>query len=101
MSIRALYQKIPESKRTCSYYLCRHPILRNIDIDKGGRIYHHGCLLDAREEKHRCLECFNVFDATEASFEEAQKIQGDEISEELKPICPSCGSSNTKKGLGD
>jgi len=101
MSVRALYQKIPASKRLCNYHDCPSPqILRNIDVDKNGRIYHHGCLLDAREEKYRCLECFTVFDATECGFVEAQKIAGDEISEGVKPVCP-CGSLNVKKGLVD
>jgi len=97
MSVRALYRKIPESKRTCNYYLCRDPILRNIDIDKDGRIYHHGCLLDAREEQWRCLECYQVFNVTECGFVEAQKVVGDEISEIQKPVCP-CGSLNVKRG---
>lgn len=101
MSLRALYQKIPASKRLCSYHKCPSPqIQRNIDRDKDGRIYHHGCLMEAQDEKYRCLDCFTVFDATEAGFVEAQKIVGDEISEEVKPVCP-CGSSNVKKGLGE
>jgi hypothetical protein len=71
-------------------------VLRNIDRDKDGRIYHHGCLMDARDERHRCLECFATFDATEAAFEEAQKFKDGLFSEGLKPICPFCGSSNLK-----
>jgi hypothetical protein len=96
MSLRALYQRIPESKRTCNFYRCRNPILRNIDMDKDGRIYHHGCLMEARDERWRCLECFTVFDATEAVFEEAQKIVGDDVTEQLKVLCPGCGGSNIK-----
>jgi hypothetical protein len=70
MSIRVLYRKIPVSIRICSYYQCHKSILRNIDRDKNGHLYHHGCLLSAREERWRCLECYAQFDATEASFEE-------------------------------
>jgi hypothetical protein len=48
MSIRLLYLRIPARQRLCSYYRCKEPVLRNIDRDKQGRIYHHGCLLSAQ-----------------------------------------------------
>jgi len=96
MSLRRLYGSIPTNKRACSYYQCQKPILRNIDRDKDGRIYHHGCLMSAQDEQYQCLECFTVFNATEAAFTSCQKIQGDSIGEGLRPICPNCGCQNLK-----
>lgn len=69
MSLRALYRKIPESRRLCVY--CDEPILRNIDRDKDGRLYHHGCTvpdaiisgdfkpISQIAEGERCLEGIN------------------------------------------
>lgn len=96
MSIRYLYRKIPKSKRTCSYYLCQKPILRNITRDKNGHIYHYGCLSDAQDERYRCLECGSLFDATEAAYDEHQIVQGDEVRQSLEVICPNCGCQNLK-----
>jgi len=96
MSIRYLYRKIPKSKRTCSYYHCQKPILRNITRDKNGHIYHYGCLSDAKDERYRCLECGSLFDATEAAFAEHQIVQGDEVRQSLEVICPNCGCQNLK-----
>lgn len=95
MSVRYLY-RIPVSQRICSYYLCRKRILRNIDRDKNGNIYHHGCLQNALEDQFHCLDCFSSFDATEASFTEKQQFFNDDFRAALKPICPNCGSSNIK-----
>jgi DNA-directed RNA polymerase subunit RPC12/RpoP len=86
-----LYRKIRADKRICNYYRCQQPILRNIDIDKQGRIYHHGCLMDAKDEKFRCNECFSTFDATEASFDQVQKWQGDDLKDAFEVVCPHCG----------
>jgi DNA-directed RNA polymerase subunit RPC12/RpoP len=96
MSLRRLYGSIPIDKRLCSYYLCQQRILRNIDRDKDGRIYHHGCLMSAQDERYRCLECFTIFDATEAAFAEHQIVQGDEVRQSLRVICPNCGCQNLK-----
>jgi len=97
VSLRYLYRKIPQTRRICSYYRCPHKmILRNIDIDKNGRIYHHGCLMDAKDEQFQCPECWSRFDATEASFEEVQSSYNDEFKERLKPVCPHCGSHQVK-----
>ncbi|HLE74948.1 MAG TPA: hypothetical protein VI864_02760 [Candidatus Bathyarchaeia archaeon] len=96
MSVRYLYQTIPRSKRICNYHRCQQPILRNIARDKNGAIYHYGCLQSARDEKWRCRECFLIFDATEASFEETQIFKNDEFRERYHPICPHCGSHNLK-----
>jgi hypothetical protein len=96
MSLRVLYRKIPASKRICKYYRCQQPILRNIDRDKDGHIYHHGCLMSAQDEKWRCLECFVTFDATEAAFVETQDFRNEEFHERLKAVCPNCGSHNVK-----
>jgi DNA-directed RNA polymerase subunit RPC12/RpoP len=52
--------------------------------------------MDAKEEKHRCLECFAIFDATEAAFDTKQIVHGDEVSEGLQVLCPHCGSMNLK-----
>jgi hypothetical protein len=97
MSIRLLYQRIPARQRLCSYYRCKEPVLRNIDRDKQGRIYHHGCLLSAQEEQFHCLDCFSHFDATEAHFQEGQRCYNDLVSTVLKPVCPNCGSPNLKR----
>lgn len=96
MSIRRLYQTVPVKQRLCTYYRCQRPVLRNIDRTKDGRIWHHGCLMEAQDERYRCLECYYQFDATEASFDVQHKCFNDEFSERLKPMCPSCGSTNLK-----
>lgn len=96
MSIRVLYRKIPVSNRICSYYQCHKPILRNIDRDKNGHLYHHGCLLSAREERWRCLECYAQFDATEASFEEITDSRQGEFRERIRVLCPHCGCRNLR-----
>jgi hypothetical protein len=96
MSLRRLYGSIPLNKRLCNYYRCQKPILRNIDRDKNGHIYHHGCLMAAQDERYRCLECYLQFDATEASFDSEQSSFNDEYRERLKVMCPSCGSTNIK-----
>ena len=94
---------MPASRRLCNYYRCSRPgsvIQRNIDHDKNGHIYHHGCLMDTQDERWRCLECFMIFDATEASFEETQILKNDEFRERYRPICPACGCHNLKKVSG-
>jgi hypothetical protein len=96
MSLRALYRRIEPKKRICSYYKCRERIQRNIDRDKDGNIYHHGCLMDAQDEEYHCLDCYSTFDATEACFTEKQQFFNDNFRVQLKPICPNCGSSNIK-----
>jgi DNA-directed RNA polymerase subunit RPC12/RpoP len=96
MSLRRLYGSIQTDKRRCSYYRCQKPILRNIDRDKDGHIYHHGCLMSAQDERYRCLECFAIFDATEASFDIKPIIKDDDATERLQIICPHCGSINLK-----
>jgi DNA-directed RNA polymerase subunit RPC12/RpoP len=96
MSVRYLYKSIPHSKRVCSYYRCQKPILRNIDRDKDGHLYHHGCLMSAQDERYRCLECLNVFDATEVAFDIKQVVKGDSIVERMQIMCPHCGSVKLK-----
>ena len=95
MSIRALYRKIPKSKRICSYYRCQKELKRNPDF-KNGQLYHHGCKMDAEDERYRCLECGSLFDATEAALIEKQIWQGDDMIARLKPTCPNCGCINLK-----
>ena len=97
MSLRILYRRIPRDKRICNYYGCQKRILRNIDRDKEGRIYHHGCLMTAQDEHFRCLDCYRTFDATEGSFETVQVQRQDEFREKLIMICPNCGSHNLKR----
>lgn len=92
MSLRALYRKIPEARRLCVY--CDEPILRNIDRDKDGRLYHHGCLLDARAKQYHCIECNATFDWTEATLEEAEDSFNDEFRQRKRVLCPYCGTSN-------
>jgi len=90
MSLRRLYKSIPKTKRICNYYRCQRPILRNIDRDSEGRIYHHGCLMAAQDEQWRCLNCYNVFDATEAAFSQ-------DFSDKIQVMCPNCGSINLRR----
>ena len=94
MSLRRLYRSIPVQARICVW--CQEPILRNIDQDKDGRLYHHGCLLTAKETFYECLECFANFDGTEATFIEGQSSFNDEYRQTRQSICPHCGSSNLK-----
>lgn len=89
MSLRRLYKSVPKLKRTCSYYRCQKPILRNIDQDKEGRIYHHGCLMAAQDERFRCLNCYAIFDATEVAL--------DFQFGKLTLLCSHCGSANLKR----
>jgi len=89
MSLRRLYRSIPKAKRICSYHRCQKPILRNIDQDKGGHIYHHGCLMAAQDERYKCLNCFALFDATEAAL-------SDQFSDHIEVVCPHCGSINLR-----
>lgn len=95
MSARTLYRKLPQSRRICNYYRCQKRLQRNPDF-KGGRLYHHGCLMSALDERFRCLDCSRVFDATEAAFEERRRVRGDEFKEGLRVVCPNCGSRNLK-----
>lgn len=96
MSFRFLYRTIPASKRICSYYRCMKPILRNLARDQNGRLYHYGCLQTAKDEKWYCSECFFTFDATEASFVEAENLRNDCNTEILRPQCPNCGNQGLK-----
>jgi DNA-directed RNA polymerase subunit RPC12/RpoP len=96
MSLRIIYRRTQPSKRLCNYYRCQKPILRNIDRDKDGRLYNHGCLMSAQDEQYRCLECFSIFDATKAGFTPRQIIQGDSIGDGLQIVCPNCGCMNLK-----
>lgn len=96
MSLRILYRQIPSNKRICNYYRCQNPILRNIDRDKSGRLYHHGCLMSALDETWRCRNCFLTFDATKAAFDETQTFQNEEFGEHFKAKCPNCGSLDLK-----
>jgi len=94
MSLRRLYSSLPVQARQCTW--CHEPILRNIDQDKDGRLYHHGCLLTARETHYECLECFSSFNGTESSFEEECRPEGEDFKFHRKSLCPHCGSSNVK-----
>jgi len=57
--------------------------------DGEGRIYHHGCLMAAQDEQWRCLNCWLIFDATEAAF--------DTLGSRVVPLCPNCGSAGLKR----
>ena len=61
MSIRYYYGKIPTEKRLCNW--CGKPILRNIDEHEDS-LYHHGCLMNAKDAYFECLDCLNRFDGT-------------------------------------
>lgn len=95
MSFRFLYRRIPTAKRLCNYYRCQKPVRRNIDRDKG-RIYHHGCLMNAKDELFRCLECVSDFDATEANYEYKDIPVGDDVQKQVTILCPYCGSSHLR-----
>jgi len=58
-------------------------------MDEQGRLYHHGCLLSALEERYRCLNCYAIFNATQVSL--------DYQLGKLTLLCPHCGSSNLKR----
>jgi len=90
MSLRRLYKSIPKLKSICSYYRCQKPILRNIDQDREGHIYHHGCLMAAEDERFRCLNCYAVFDGTEV-------VLSEDFRDKLTLICPYCGSANIRR----
>lgn len=94
MSLRKLYESIPVETRRCAW--CHASILRNIDQDKDGRLYHHGCLLTARETRYECTECFSNFSGTEANFEDESRTEGDDFKLHRKATCPHCGSSQVK-----
>jgi len=96
MSIRYLYRSLPKSGRTCNYYRCQRPILRNIAKDKAGRLYHWGCLQTALDEQYRCLGCYSIFDATEAVLDEKQRTVGEGYKTILTLLCPHCGSQDLK-----
>jgi hypothetical protein len=103
--MKVLYRRLPRDKRICTYYRCGQPVLRNLDRDwllKTGQIIHHGCLMAAQDERYRCLECFTIFNAIEAAFDEHQIVHGDEVRQDLRVICPNCGCQNLKplKPLG-
>jgi len=89
LNLRRLYESIPTQARICTW--CNEPILRNIDQDKDGRLYHHGCLLTARETWYDCQECYARFDGTEANFEQDISCFGDDWCLHRKPFCPHCG----------
>ena len=97
MSLRILYRRIQSNKRLCSYYRCQKPILRNIDRGKDGHLYHHGCLMSALDEQYRCLECFSIFDATEAAFEFGEKWVDNEAKQIMRIRCPNCGCANISR----
>jgi hypothetical protein len=82
MSLRRLYKSIPTNQRLCTYFRCQHPVLRNIDRDKEGRIWHHGCLMAAQDERYRCLECYLCFN--------------EDFQKRIQVVCPGCGSTNLK-----
>ena len=90
MSLRRFYSTLPVQSRQCSW--CQDPILRNIDQDKDGRLYHHGCLLTARETQYECLECYAHFNGTEANFEEGTAVDGNDWKRSRKTLCPHCGA---------
>lgn len=95
--IRLLYKDIPRAERRCNYYGCQQAILANIDQDKGGRIYHHGCLITAETETFRCLECYATFDGTEVAFEFQEHFKGDEVTQRSVLSCPHCGCRALKR----
>jgi hypothetical protein len=96
LSFRFLYQRVPVKERICSYYLCQKPILRNIAQTPDGRLWHYGCLNTAKDEQHKCLECFGTFDGTEAILSEHEQDRGDTFSMEMKLSCPYCGAEVSK-----
>lgn len=96
MSFRFLYRTVPAAKRICSYYRCLKPILRNVTRDKGGHMYHYGCLQTAKDEMWHCSECNFTFDATEASFFEVENVRNDCNTELLRPQCPNCGNQHLR-----
>lgn len=97
MSLRNLYRIISVLERTCSFYGCQKPILRNIARGKDGRLYHWGCLQTALDKRFQCLECNTSFDGTQVGFSEAQSFRNDTFTERARPACPSCGSINLKR----
>jgi DNA-directed RNA polymerase subunit RPC12/RpoP len=96
MSDRVVYRKVPLAQRLCSYYLCNKQIERNIARTKDGRLWHWGCLSDARDEQYRCRGCSGTFDATEAMIEEKQKFVGDSQKTLFSLSCPYCGAEVSK-----
>jgi hypothetical protein len=96
MSLRRLYKSIPTNQRLCTYFRCQHPVLRNIDRDKEGRIWHHGCLMAAQDERYRCLECYLCFNAVEAAWETTEQSFNEDFQKRIQVVCPGCGSTNLK-----
>lgn len=90
MSLRRLYRSVPKDERLCSYHGCQKSILRNIDEDDEGNLYHHGCLMDAKDETWRCLDCFTTFDGTHVT---AIDFDGSRPTK----CCGFCGSHNIKR----
>jgi DNA-directed RNA polymerase subunit RPC12/RpoP len=78
--LRQLYQELSAEERRCEY--CGGVIRRNIDIHNG-RLYHHGCWLEASERRYRCLSCGAWLSWLELG--EAY-VQGRRVRS-----CPSCG----------
>ena len=88
MSVRHLYQAIPESQRICSFYRCQQPILRNITKTEDGRIWHYGCLMTARDQKFYCFNCQAQLDGTQ--------VTPIDINGQQNFACLLCGSMNIK-----
>lgn len=99
--IRQLYKQVPRAERRCNYYGCQQAVLANIDRDKQGRIYHHGCLITAETKIFRCLECYATFDGTEVVFNFQEHFKGDEVSQRVVLMCPHCSSRQLKKLHGE
>jgi DNA-directed RNA polymerase subunit RPC12/RpoP len=94
MSLRRLYNSIPIQARHCTW--CHNQIERNIATTPDGRLWHYGCLNDAKDTHYECVECFSRFDGTEACLEEIQSMRGDDFTTGRKASCPNCGSSDMK-----
>jgi len=88
MSVRYLYRKVPVSRRTCSYYACQGPILRNIIQTEDGRIWHYGCLQTAKDQRFHCFDCFADLDGTEV---DKLDLDGQENF-----VCRLCGGTNLR-----
>lgn len=88
MSLRYLYRKISSKRRLCNW--CGNPILRNID-EHDSALYHHGCLMTAKDTYFKCLECLNRFDGTHVN----QTDFGDGLGPQL--TCGNCGSTHLQR----
>lgn len=89
MSVRYLYEK-PEVERFCSW--CAEPIRRNICKTADGRLWHYGCLMNAKDTHYQCPECWADFDGTEANFEESTVADGNDWKRSRKALCSHCGA---------